>query len=224
MIVKVLGASSKGNCYLLENDTECLVIDAGISLKEVKKVLDFNISKVVGVVVTHSHNDHAKHISEYEKQGIKIFKPYEKYSLVMEYGGFTITAFELVHDVPCYGFLIAHSDIGRLIYATDTEYIKYRFKNIDHVLIECNHSKELLHQSTIRSLGERVMSSHMELETCKGFILANQSDRFRNIILMHLSDSNSDEKFFKKEIEQLVNCSVYIAEKGLEVDLSQLPF
>ena len=45
MELKVLGSSSSGNCYILDNGSEALIIEAGIRFMEVKKALDFNISK-----------------------------------------------------------------------------------------------------------------------------------------------------------------------------------
>lgn len=53
--MRCLSSSSSGNCYLLESKTECLVLEAGISFKEAKKALNFNISKVKGVLVSHEH-------------------------------------------------------------------------------------------------------------------------------------------------------------------------
>ena len=107
MVIKVLGASSKGNCYLLEDKEQCLILDAGISFKEVKKAINFNVSKIVGVLVTHVHGDHAKYVRDYESVGIKVIKPYEDDSeIVTTLGKFSIQTFYLQHDVPCYGFYI----------------------------------------------------------------------------------------------------------------------
>ena len=224
MQLKVLGASSAGNCYLLESNTECLILDAGIKPIEVKKVLDFNISKVVGVVVSHSHKDHAKYVKDYLDMGIKAFRPYETNQRTIEFGNFKIKAFELEHDVPCFGFYVVHKEIGKLVYITDTKYVKYKFKNLDNIMIECNHSKELIYKNMIQSLGERIMNTHMGLETCKDFIQANNNPNLRNVVLMHLSSQNSNKKRFKEEIERLVRCPVHIATKGLEVDLDNIPF
>ncbi len=55
MKISFLGSSSKGNSYLLYNKSECLIVDAGISMKDAMKVLDFDISKVRGVCITHEH-------------------------------------------------------------------------------------------------------------------------------------------------------------------------
>lgn len=72
MKFRCLGSGSSGNCYILENDSEALIIEAGIPFMTVKKALDFNISKIVGVVVSHSHGDHAKYAGEYERNCRKI--------------------------------------------------------------------------------------------------------------------------------------------------------
>ena len=61
MELRVLGSSSSGNCYILDNGNEALIIEAGIRFIDVKKALDFNIRKVVGCLITHQHNDHAKY-------------------------------------------------------------------------------------------------------------------------------------------------------------------
>jgi phosphoribosyl 1,2-cyclic phosphodiesterase len=55
MIVKVLGSSSKGNCYIVETATDKLIVDAGIPYKEIQKGLNFNFKGVVGTLVTHEH-------------------------------------------------------------------------------------------------------------------------------------------------------------------------
>ena len=47
MKLKVLGSSSAGNCYILESDTEALIIEAGLPFMEVKKALNFNVRKIV---------------------------------------------------------------------------------------------------------------------------------------------------------------------------------
>jgi phosphoribosyl 1,2-cyclic phosphodiesterase len=53
--ITCLGSSSSGNCYLLECDNEVLILELGVSWKEVLKGLNYNLEKVVGVLVSHSH-------------------------------------------------------------------------------------------------------------------------------------------------------------------------
>lgn len=247
MVLKCLGSNSSGNCYLLENDNECLVIEAGIPFKEVKKSLGFNISKIQGLLITHEHGDHAAYARDYEKSGIPIFTSHgtaENAGLILANdikcgywytaGGFRITPFHVVHDAADpFGYIINHPDIGDLLFATDTEYIKSNFKKLqlNHILIECNYSLKIadghVYEGVLpESLRNRIIKSHMSLETCKEFIRQNVTSRLENVVLLHLSDSNSNEKYFIEEIEKVTGefVDVFAADKGFELRLDILPF
>lgn len=223
MLLKMIASGSRGNSYALIGDNEILLIEAGVSLLEVKKNIDFQISKVVGCLISHEHGDHAKYVADYEKAGIRLFKPYEG-KKAANYGSFIVKTFDLVHDVPCYGFYIWNLEIGSLIYATDTEYIKWRFHEVNHILIEANHSSELLDRDSAKY--EHQIRGHMSIETCKSFILENKSPVLRNVCLCHLSAENGDTERFKQVIRNVVepDVNVTVAEKGLEVNLDLCPF
>lgn len=222
MRLRVISTGSKGNCYLLENDTECLVIDCGIPFMEIKKAIGFQITKIVGCLVTHCHKDHSLALVDFERFGIPTLAPYKDEKTKARFGNFEITAFENVHDVPCYGFYIKHPDMGTLVYATDTEYIKYRFSTANHFLVEANYKMELVDTSIPNY--EHVLRGHMSIETCCKFIAASKSNNLRNVILCHLSNGNSNGEIFLEEISQVWNGNTYIAKKGLEVDLQTTPF
>lgn len=56
MNLSVIGTGSSGNTYILEaNDYQQLIIDCGCPLKEVKKKLNFHLSDIAGVIVSHAH-------------------------------------------------------------------------------------------------------------------------------------------------------------------------
>lgn len=55
MNLTIVGSGSSGNCYILENDNEALIIEAGVKFTEIKKVLNFSLSKVRGVLISHEH-------------------------------------------------------------------------------------------------------------------------------------------------------------------------
>ncbi len=219
MKFRCLGSGSSGNCYILENNSEALIIEAGIPFMAVKKALDFNISKIAGVVVSHSHGDHAKHVGEYEKSGISVFRPYESdmERQVRTYGEFVIKSFPLVHDVPCCGFLIWHPETGKVLYASDTEYIKYRFRNLNHIFVECNYSKDLIPEDSVNR--SHVMTGHIELQTVLEFLRTNNNPNLQNVVLIHMSAINSDPEEFVAEAGKVVQCPVWAAEKGLKIDL-----
>lgn len=227
MKLKVLASGSKANSYILETDTEALIIEAGVPFKEIIRNVDYK--KIVGCLVSHKHQDHAKYVEEYRTYGMGVYGPGNlKIAGIYRFGGFDVSPFECMHDVPCYGFKIYHSQSGAIIFATDTGTIKYKFHRIKHWLIECNYSGEILDRQVENGfhpvLADRIVKDHMSLETCKEVLSRHDLSETLNIVLLHLSDGNSNEEQFKQEIEKLTNKKTHIATKGLEVDLSRCPF
>lgn len=247
MKLTVLNSNSRGNCYILQNDTEALVIECGVRFAEVKKALDFNISKVVAVLVSHEHGDHAKAVNDALNAALPvctsngtidalIAKGQIKGSRLpiavpckntFQCGNFKIMPFDVQHDcAEPYGFLIHHPETGYILFATDTYYIKYNFPNLSHILIECNYSAEILNENyregkTIKHVRDRVIQSHMSLDACKELLRSNDLSQVRNIILLHLSSDNSDSEQFLKEIKGATGKRVFIAKKGLELELTK---
>lgn len=246
MQLTVLGSSSSGNCYLLHNEKECLVIEAGLAFKEVKKALDFDISKIVGVLVSHEHGDHAKYVAEYLKVGIAIYTSLGTYQSLgldplhmfralttnnyIQLGGFTIKPFEVEHDAKePYGFFIHHKEIGYLVFATDTYFVKYRFADVNHLLVECNYKQSILDENfnngiINKVLRDRTMKSHFELQNTKSFLEKNNSHHLKSVVLLHLSDRNSDARLFQTECQEITHKPTYIAEPGLTINLDLVPF
>ena len=239
MKLKILGSSSKGNCYFIENKESILILEAGIPLKEVLPKIDFNISKIVGVVISHVHGDHSRYIPDYLFRSIPVYAPEEtakvyktniaRHKEIFTLENFKIMPFELKHDAQCHWYLIQHPEMGKLLFATDTYYVPYKFKGLSHVLIEVNYSKDILNENVSKGYVpliqyRRVLSSHMELGTTKEMLRANDLSTIVNIVLLHLSDANSDAQLFKKEIESVTGKPVYIADKGLEINLNKEGF
>lgn len=63
-IKKVIVGDLETNCYILEKDNECLVIDPGDEFDKIKNNID---KKVVGVLLTHKHFDHIGALDELVK-------------------------------------------------------------------------------------------------------------------------------------------------------------
>lgn len=55
MILRTIATGSSGNCHALINGKEILLLDLGVSAKDIKREIDYRISDVVGAVVTHNH-------------------------------------------------------------------------------------------------------------------------------------------------------------------------
>lgn len=250
MELTVLGSSSSGNSYVLQNDTEALVIECGVSLKEVKKAVDFNISKIVGALVTHEHGDHAGHVNEFLGSRIPVFMSYgtgtklgyvgstEPHLLPVpidsaskfKLGKFTILPFDVKHDAAePLGFLINHPETGNVLFVTDSYYIPYKFENLHNILIECNYRTDILERNIAAgripaALRDRTLQSHMSFETCLEALQANDLSKVNNIVLIHLSDGNSNAEEFKRDIHRATGKTVFIADKGLRIPFNKTPF
>ena len=220
--IQVVGTGSSGNTYLLTCGAETLVIDCGIRFMEVKKDLNFQIRGIVGAITTHIHGDHSKYAHEYEKSGIEVWKPYLDSTLIQKkkMGGFIIKSFPCIHDVPCVGYLIEHSDSGlKMLYVTDTEYVKYTFKGLTAMLIEANYGEEYVNRDEAKY--RHVLEGHMSIETAVECIKANMNPGLKNIVLCHLSNGNSDPDAFQRTAIEAVpdGVAVNIAAPGLTVEL-----
>lgn len=241
MKLKCIATGSTGNCYLLTSDSgETLILDCGIPIKEIKKGLDWNIKDVMGVLCTHKHLDHSKSLDNFKKMSIPVFAPYQRNYNKKNYGGFTIYPFPLqtldgnwthtdANGEPCpiYGFLITHKEIGKMLYITDTELIKWKFKGINHILLGTNYDKDLVNVDN-QSKANHVFRGHLSIDTACDFVKANHSDSLQNVIMCHLSSENSDRDSFIEKMKKVAcGANVDVAEAGKSWDLknpSECPF
>mgnify|MGYP005764652785 FL=1 len=170
--------------------------------------------------------DHSKSVDDFKRYGISVFEPYkdDKFERKKTFGRFEIYPFELVHDVPCFGFYIRHTDMGSFVYLSDTEYCKYRFPRVNHILVEANYDKRIIDSS--HPAKEHILRGHLELQTTKDFISANKTPDLRNIILCHLSSENADPETMQKEVQSVAGkwVRVDVAKAGMTVELSKYPW
>ena len=113
-----------------------------------------------------------------------------------------------------------------MIYATDTELIKWRFKNVNHILLGVNYDPELLSGDDAKK--NHVVRGHMSIDTACEFVKANASDQLQNVIMCHLSKENADAgKFIEKMKKVAYGANVDVAVAGKSWDLknpSECPF
>jgi phosphoribosyl 1,2-cyclic phosphodiesterase len=228
MKLKCIATGSSGNCYLLQADNgETLILDCGIPIKEIKKGLNWNVKDVVGVLCTHKHLDHSKSVNDFKAMGIPIYAPYLKIDYMsMNMGGFTVKPFDLTtidgrwthtnangEPCPIFGFLITHKEMGRMLYITDCELIKWKFKDINHILLGVNYDKDLV--DTDNPKANHVFRGHLSIDTACDFVKANDSDSLQNVIMCHLSSENADKDSFIAKMKNAVNgANVDVAERG----------
>ena len=139
-------------------------------------------------------------------------------------GGFRIQSFGVVHSVPTVGYLISHERLGKMLYVTDTEYVKYTFRNLNVILIEANYADEFIDREAVKF--RHVITGHMEKKTTLECIKANMGIDLRHVVLCHLSRDGSDPKEFKDAVREIVPSwvTVDVAVPNLIVDLGEIPF
>lgn len=249
MFIKVLGSGSSGNGYIIGNEQEQIIIECGMPFRDVEKAMNGNVSNIKGVLVSHSHGDHMKFASQYalrlplfatkgtfeEAQSSKMdnFMDYEsypacqpiKYKKTFALGDFKVMPFKTYHDTkePC-GFIIKLPNGSNLVFATDTYKLPYRFSNISYWMIECNYDRTLLKQNVTEGIvhlkvAERVIASHLNIDSCIRTLQENDLTRTREIILIHLSNNNSQKDFFVDEVGRATGKFVTVAthEKNIEL-------
>lgn len=242
MKLKVIGSGSKGNAYALVGEEETLLIECGMPLKEVKKAIDYNILKIKGCLLSHEHGDHLKYIKEYLKAGITVYtneftkeKIDQNIGLVnvaqelkrFQIGGFLIVPFYVPHnEIPCFSYLIEHKEMGRLLFATDFEYLPWTFKEhrIQHFLIEANYHMPFVNKDIPNY--EHILKGHCSLETCIGIVRMNKTPELRNVIMCHLGSSGDVCKYFKTAMKRITGNAIQVAcaTSGTSFDLMKEPF
>lgn len=230
MKLKCIATGSTGNCYTLTSDSgETLILDCGIPIKEIKKGLDWNVKDVVGVLCTHKHLDHSKSVEDFEAMGIQILAPYLGDSCKpINMGEFTVKPFDLTtidgnwthtdangEPCPIYGFLITHKEMGKMLYITDCEVVKWKFKDINHILLGVNYDKVLIDRDTGKA--NHVFRGHLSIDTACDFVKANHSDSLQNVIMCHLSAENADRDSFIEKMKKVAyGANVDVAVAGKE--------
>jgi phosphoribosyl 1,2-cyclic phosphodiesterase len=233
MNVQILASGSSGNCYKVSDGQTSLLLECGIPFREIQKKLNFKLYEIDGCLVSHEHGDHSKAIMELLKSGIDVYMskgtaaPFQhdffktiqiKAREQFQVGTFDILPFDTQHDAaePLGFILYSRVTKEKLLFATDTYYIKYRFEGLNYIMVECNYAIDILRANSeagrlTLALKNRLLQSHFELSNVKKFLEVNDLSRVKGIYLLHLSDGNSDEERFRREIQELTGKPVIIA-------------
>lgn len=231
MDIKVLASGSSGNAYTISDGETSLLLDAGISLRDIQTGTGFRVRQLAGAFITHEHRDHSKAAKDLARLGVDIYSGRgtleacgldgHRFHVVealreMELGSFKILPFDVEHDAAePLGFLFTSTASGeKLLYFTDTYFVRYRFRGLTHIMAECNYT-----QDGVRSSVEegripiervpRLVRSHMSLEHLLELLRANDMSTVQQIYLLHLSRDNSEAQRMKEAVQRQTGAEVY---------------
>ncbi len=217
---------SKGNAYSIIDGDHKILIDPGIRFRDLQKATNFGLAKYDFVLVSHEHKDHCISVKNLTRLGIPCLMSqgtanelwvenvatHIKSEVPTERLSWSILPFAIQHDAAePLGFLIQSPSGKKILYATDTYYIRYTFTGVTHWMIECNYAEDILsrNQSLPKDVLRRIRTSHFELENVKAFFKSQDLSATEKIYLIHLSDDNSDQARFVGEIERVTGIPVY---------------
>ena len=208
-----LVSGSSGNAVYLSEGGCHLLIDAGLSYRELTRQLG-----ELGILLTHEHSDHVKGLAQFAmRTGVPIYGSREtlmavctKLGSVMpdrftafsgrgpfEIGALSVTPFAVPHDVPCLGYRV-EGESGCFAMATDIGYaadsIRRGLQGADFVLVEANHDLEMLMGGPYPVYLKRRIASdegHLSNEDCGGLCLDLVQTGCEHFLLGHLSSNNN---------------------------------
>jgi phosphoribosyl 1,2-cyclic phosphodiesterase len=232
--IEIVSSGSSANGYMLKSADQILVLELGCKfLDYVKHLNEGGLKNVAACVCSHriGHTDHLNPSTakEFVRRGIQVFAHEEVIKeadlkgvspLLSHFpnkvGGFIIQTFEAPHNAPNYGFLIQTPTNERILFLTDTTGVNLRFRDIDCIMVECNHDDDtLLDNLSNNDVSMSHPEWHLGLEDCIKFCKANYSSSLKQIILIHMSHTNINEQYALESVQaQLPFDNVAVAHKG----------
>lgn len=227
MIFTPLASSSHGNAYLLDDGRTCLLIECGISYKKLQKLTGFDTTGVVGCLISHEHKDHAGCYEQLIKNGVPVYASQgtaealgcDLFEILEDrepvtIGTLDVLPFPTFHDAAePFGFLIrSQVDGDKLVFATDTVNLGYKFPGATLVAIECNYDEEILAlaQRMPEKVRHRISNAHMSVLRACDWLEKLDKSRVREVYLMHLSDACSNEWKFRRLVERAVGPKIKV--------------
>jgi hypothetical protein len=212
-------SGSTGNLYSFEDGETAILIEAGLPYREIQLALHRHDGRVPtdyqGCIVSHEHMDHARAIPDLKRRGVPVYLGSEAHAVTI--GTMKVSAFPLIHDVPCSGFRVISSVTKEtLIFLTDTAISPFHFPDVNILAIETNFSEKMVGKC---SLKERVFTAHMSLERAIKIMERSNLSKCREIHLLHMSRKqcsscggfHADETRFIKEVQGMFSIPTYAA-------------
>jgi len=243
-----LNSGSNGNCYYLGNDSEAVLIDAGISCRETDRRmarLGLKLPMVKAIFITHEHTDHTRgvevlsrkhripvYITEATRLGGRLMldpglvKPFMA-GVPVQLGGLSVTPFPKWHDasephsftVSSGGFIAGvFTDIG-----SECEHVRHHFSKCHAAFLEANYDEEMLENGRYPIyLKRRIrgMEGHLSNHQALDLFTSYHSPGMQLLLLSHLSAENNRPRLVQELFSRHANgIKVVVASRYEETEV-----
>jgi phosphoribosyl 1,2-cyclic phosphodiesterase len=225
LYITSLNSGSNGNCYYVGNSEEAVLIDAGISCREIEKRmqrLNLSMSKVKALFISHEHSDHIKGVCTLAKKYqlpvyitpgtlrncrfileeglIRNLRSHSKTQI----GNLIVTAFPKIHDASePHSFMVSCGDTHVGVFtdlgAVCGELTKH-FKLCDAAFLEANYDEQMLSNGSYPYfLKQRICGGRGHLSNREALDLfnAHKPAHMSHLLLSHLSKDNNNPQLVK---------------------------
>jgi phosphoribosyl 1,2-cyclic phosphodiesterase len=232
-----LASGSKGNCVYIGTNEGKLLIDAGLSAREIKRRLEeinVDLSEIDAILITHEHVDHIRGLQVLGcRMGIPVFANSDTAKAIyaflhecpkfkifatgetFEFGGMEIHPFSIQHDaIDPVGFTIRIGSV-KLGFCADlgfaTTLVASHLYECDYLYIESNHEPSMVHASA-RPLvyKQRVLSrqGHLSNAQCAALVNEIQHSGLKQIHLAHLSQECNHPETALRTVQSVLKYSI----------------
>ena len=251
LYITYLNSGSNGNCYYIANETEAVLIDAGISCRETEKrmqLLGLSMHKVKAIFISHEHSDHIKGVEsiaeKYElpvyitnataQRGRLHFKKHLLHNIISKepiaIGGLTVTAFPKYHDAADpHSFIVTGNGITIGIF-TDIgiacDNVNQHFKLCHAAFLEANYDEHLLEQGNYPIfLKNRIRGGEGHLSNTQALEIfkLHRAPFMTHLILAHLSKDNNSTELVQHLFERVANgIQIFVASRYQQTALHEI--
>lgn len=226
LFITSLNSGSNGNCYYVGNDTEAVLVDAGISCREIERRmrrLGLFLEKVKAVFVSHEHSDHIKGLPvlvkkyqlpvyitpatmqngrlHFQEDLLRTFNAHEPVSI----GQLSITAFPKFHDASDpYSFVVSCNNICVGVFTdigVPCSHLRNYFQHCHAAFLEANYDDEMLDKGSYPVyLKNRIRGGlgHLSNKQALELFVAHKPQFMSHLLLSHLSKNNNSPELVQQ--------------------------
>ena len=230
LFISSLASGSNGNCYYIGNERDAVLVDAGISCKEIEtriRRLSLSVQKIKAVFISHEHADHIRGIPVFskkydlpvfitgptlkngrlkiDKKLLRSFNAFDPISI----GDLRITPFPKYHDAADpYSFTIRYNDLKVGVF-TDIgkpcQHLINHFSQCHAAFLESNYDDDMLDNGNYPYyLKTRIRGGMGHLSNTQALELftSYRPSFMSHLFLSHLSKNNNCPNLVEKLFNQ----------------------